>query len=436
MSQHIFVIGADEFNCQQLSQIPHHEDYEFHNLLTFDEVKGGGKYPPFDQLLEQAERILQDSRNGVDAIVGYWDFPVNSMVPILAARHHLPSPSIESEVKCDHKYWSRLEQQRVIPEFTPQFRAFDPHASNPGKIIDLDYPFWIKPIKGTDSLLAFLVENDQQFDNAINKIRNNIDKIAKPFNQLLGHVTLPSDVADIDGHCCIAEEKITGHQCTVEGYVYHGNVFIHGLIDSINYPGTSSFFRYQYPSGLSDDLAERMFDASCRIMGHIGFDNGAFNIEYFHNPDTDDIKLLEINPRISQSHSELFQRVDGASNHEIMVELALGQKPQFPRRQGKAACAAKFHLRRFQDARVERVPGKEDIDKIRRDIPDLGVDVIVKQGMQLSELIEQDSYSYDMAHLYLGAESQAQLLDKYHQAVERLPFEFSDGDNRLLIPDE
>ncbi len=64
------------------------------------------------------------------------------------------------------------------------------------------------------------------------------------------------------------------------------------------------------------------------------------------------------------------------------------------------------------------------------------MDIIVKPGMQLSELIEQDSYSYDMAHLYLGADSRQALLEKYRQAVEMLPFEFSDGDNRLIIPDE
>ena len=171
-------------------------------------------------------------------------------------------------------------------------------------------------------------------------------------------------------------------------------------------------------------------------MRHIGFDNGAFNIEYFYNHDTDSIKLLEINPRISQSHSELFQRVDGASNHAIMVKLALGRQPAFPHRQGRDAFAAKFHLRRFQDAVVNRVPTAADIDTLQQQIPGLEVDVIVRQGMRLSDLIEQDSYSYDMAHLYLGAASRQELLDRYRQVVERLPFEFSDGDNRLVIPDE
>ena len=179
-----------------------------------------------------------------------------------------------------------------------------------------------------------------------------------------------------------------------------------------------------------------MFGASRRIMRHIGFDNGAFNIEYFYNHDTDSIKLLEINPRISQSHSELFQRVDGASNHAIMVKLALGRQPAFPHRQGRDAFAAKFHLRRFQDAVVNRVPTAADIDTLQQQIPGLEVDVIVRQGMRLSDLIEQDSYSYDMAHLYLGAASRQELLDRYRQVVERLPFEFSDGDNRLVIPDE
>lgn len=84
---------------------------------------------------------------------------------------------------------------------------------------------------------------------------------------------------------------------------------------------------------------------------------------------------------------------------------------------------------------MTRVPTPQEVDEFRRQVAGLAVDTIVKQGMRLSELIEQDSYSYDMAHLYLGADSQSQLLNRYTQAVRALPFEFDDGDYHLPVPD-
>ncbi|MDR9404538.1 MAG: ATP-grasp domain-containing protein [Halothece sp. Uz-M2-17] len=427
MSKNVFVVGADAFNCKQLQCLPGAEEFNFHQLLSFDEVKGGGHYPPFDQLLERAEEQLKRFSGSIDAIIGYWDFPVTSMVPLLCAHHGLPAPSVEAEMKCDHKFWSRLEQQAVVPQHTPAFSAIDPFAETPLANTTLDYPFWLKPIKGTDSLLAFKISNRQDFDDAISKIREQIADIARPFNQLLNHVQLPPEVAAIDGYHCIIEELMSGHQCTIEGHVYQGDVRTHGIIDSINYPRRSSFFRYQYPSRLPKGVKQEMMASSQHLMEHIGYDNGGFNIEYFYNPRNENIMILEVNPRISQSHSVMFQMVDGASNHKIALDLALGREPNFPYRQGEYGCAAKFHVRRFENAYVTRVPTEDEIRELEEQITGIKIDMIVREGMMLSDLIEQDSYSYDMAHLHIGARNQKELLTKYRQVLELLPLEFQDS---------
>ncbi len=427
MTKNIFVIGADEFNCRQLQAIHADEVYAFHNLLTFEQVKGGGHYPSFDGLIQQAESVLADFQGSIDAIIGYWDFPVNSMVPILCQKHRLPSPSLESELKCDHKYWSRREQQAIIPEHTPAFAAFDPFDADATAQLELDFPFWIKPVKSTDSVLAFKVDDASGLETALNEIRQKIGRIASAFNELLAHAHLPAEIAAVDGAHCIVEQLIVGHQCTVEGHVYQGEVIVHGVIDSYNYPNSSSFFRYEYPSHLPQRVKDAMVETSRRIMSHIGFNNGGFNIEYFYNKETDDYKLLEINPRISQSHSQMLKYVDGTSNHQIMVELALGNRPQFKPGAGEYNCAAKFHLRRFEDDRVIRVPTEEEIEAILAANPGTDIDIIVKEGMRLSELIEQDSYSYDMAHVHIGAQDQTALLKKYQRIVDALPFEFEGG---------
>ena len=48
-----------------------------------------------------------------------------------------------------------------------------------------------------------------------------------------------------------------------------------------------------------------------------------------------------------------------------------------------------------------------------------------KEGMKLSDLLEQDSYSYAICHLFIGGGDRKELLDTYMHCTEMLPFEFS-----------
>jgi hypothetical protein len=43
--------------------------------------------------------------------------------------------------------------------------------------------------------------------------------------------------------------------------------------------------------------------------------------------------------------------------------------------------------------------------------------------MRLSDLLEQDSYSYAICHLFIGGEDQKELLDKYIRCQDLLTFE-------------
>ena len=420
MDRNIFVLGIDEFNLQQLRAIRNADNYQFHSLLSFDEVKAHGTYP-FQSILDHARDRLEGFAGRIDAIVGYWDFPVTSIVPVLCRELGLPSPSVESVACCEHKYWSRLEQQRLLPDMVPGFASVDPFDADAAAKVELDFPFWLKPVKGTDSLLGFRIHDRAELDDALSKIREGIVHIAEAFDTFLAHVQLPKAMAETSGRYCIAEKLIKGRQCTVSGYVYRGKARVYGIIDSINYPNGMSFQRYQYPSRLPKAVKARLKEASITLMEGIGYDQAAFNIEYFYDEGADTISLLEVNPRISQSHGHLYEQVDGRPNHQIMVELALGEEPCVPRRQGPFGCAAEFHLRKFEDATVEQVPSDAQLREIERDNPGTFIDIAVEPGMQLSDMMEQDSYSYDIAHIFTAAHDQHELLEKYDRIVEALP---------------
>lgn len=423
MPENIFVLGLDELNLDTLASLPHLAQYRFHSLLDVAELTRAEEID-LAGLLNKAQRQLEAFDGSVDAIVGYWDFPVTAMVPILCQQFGLPSAPLEAVVKCEHKYWSRLEQRHVVDAYPP-FGLIDLDNS-PEPPPGTGFPMWLKPVNSTSSMLAYHVHDRGEFDRAVEIIRDGIDRIGAPFDYLLSMLELPPEIAKAGGRACLAEQTVSGQQCTVEGYVRHGQVYPYGVIDSINYPATSSFWRYQYPSQLPTTVSTHLMDLSIRVIDQLGLDGSTFNIEYFWDPDTDAINLLEVNPRHSQSHAKLFEAVDGIPNHQAMIRLALGQDPELPYHQGEHAIAAKCFLRHFHDGFVRRVPSKQEIAHIEHDLPKVTIALIPAEGERLSELPGQDSYSYQLADIFIGAQSQDELLDTYQRCVQSLHFTIDD----------
>ena len=420
----VFVLGLDEHNERILRDLPDAEQYRFYPLLSLEELLEGEEIPVRD-LLDKAVGELEAFEGSVDAIIGFWDFPVSTMVPILCRRFGgLCCASLEAVVKCEHKYWSRLEQQKVIEEY-PRFGLVDPQRDT-GPPKGVSFPMWIKPVKSVSSDLAFGVANQQEFQDALKQIRDGISRMGAPFETVLDLLELPPEIAEVGGQVCLAEEAISGRQLTFEGYRYRGETHTLGVVDSVRHEGSPSFLRYQYPASIPDRVAERMADISDRVVRQVGLEQVTFNIEFFWDENTDALYLLEVNPRHSQSHAELFAQVDGAPNHLAMLRLALGRDPEMPRRQGTYQVAAKWFLRHWNDGVVRRQPTELEIEQVQREIPGVTVDVSVHEGDRLSELHMQDSYSYILANIYVGAQDEAELIEKYQRCVRALPFDIDD----------
>ena len=250
--------------------------------------------------------------------------------------------------------------------------------------------------------------------------------MGEPFSYVLEQLDLPAELAELEGAACVAEEEATGQQVTVEGYALDGEAVVYGVVDSISYPHLPTFQRYQYPSRLPDDVLVRLEDVSRRVITRIGLEAHTFNIEFFWDDTHGDLSLLEVNPRHSQSHAKLFELVDGLPNHACMIDLALGREPHLPRREGPYDVAAKWYLKRFADGVVTRVPSAEEIAEVEDSVADLRVSVLVDEGDRLSEQVDNDSYSYKLANVYLAANDEQELLTKYQRCVESLSFEFDE----------
>lgn len=419
-SKNVFLLGLDERNLALMHELEHLAPYRFHTLLDKEQLMYGDI--GLEELLEKAQRRLDDFPEPIDAIVGYWDFPVSSMVPILATDNGLPGPSLESVVKCEHKYWSRLVQ-REVTDAHPGFAIVD--LDEPETPPGLQFPMWLKPVKSFSSDLAFKVDDEAQLRSAAVEIREGIGRIGRAFDFLLSKLELPPAIEEAGGMACLAEEAVRGEQLTAEGYVHDGRAHVHGIIDSLCYPDSSSFLRYQYPSQAPEQVQHRITEISRDVIEHIGLNDSTFNIEFFWDTDTDAVNVLEINPRLSQSHAPLFELVDGMPNHQAMVQLAVGDEPNMPSREGRHRIAAKWYHRVFSDAVVGSTPSEDDLARLAEEFPEAIVDIVAERGARLSDLPAQDSYSYELFAVYLGAADEDELRAKFDRCVQLLPFDLT-----------
>lgn len=422
--KNIAVIGLDDFHRALLATVRGAEDYRFYGIISYNKIVNPEDYP-IEEFLHTAYRELEAIKGGVDAIIGHWDFPTTSLLPVLRSECGLRGPTLESVLMCENKYATRLAEYEATPDLTPAFALVNPMDDAVPDDPPLPYPFWLKPVVAFSSTLGFRINNQEDFIHALEAMRAGIGKFAEPFDTLVQRARLGDKRALMAGGYCIAEGILSGRSCTLEGYVLDGEPHVYAIVDSLRGPNQVSFVGYHYPTEIPEHVTERMMDGAYRIIRHIGLDNTPFNVEFFWNEESDDVKLLEINPRISKSHSPIFYMVDGASHHEVAIDIALGRKPEFPRGEGRYVYAAKFMPRTYTPAKVTRVPTEEDIRRLKKAFPDAMFSCHVREGMELSELRNQDSYSFEIGDLFLGGNSREELLENFREAMHILGFRFS-----------
>ncbi|MFW5682293.1 MAG: ATP-grasp domain-containing protein [Phycisphaeraceae bacterium] len=418
--KNVFFVGLDDFNRQTLEQLPAAAECDFHAALTLEEMRGE-RSRPIAELIDVAAERMHNVEGGPHGVTSFFDFPGTILASILAERFGLPGPSLEAVMKCEHKYWSRLEQKKVAPDHVPAFQAFDPYAEDVVKNIRLIPPFWIKPIKSFRSYLAFSIADESQFAKAVEVCRESAGEIMDPFQEILEAFEFPREWREMK-ETFIAESPLSGAQCTLEAYAFDGRIVCYGVVDSIREASSSSFSRYEYPSRLPLEIQHRMFDVTRAVMQQIGFTHGAFNVEFFYDQNSDNVWLLEINPRPSQSHADLFQKVHGVSHFATLIDLALGRKPMPLPDKGQCNVAAHFFVRAHELGKVVQAPTSDAIARLQRRQPLTRVKLEVQRGDDLADLRNQDSYSYELASLYIGGRDRQDVLDKYDEAMTALQF--------------
>jgi hypothetical protein len=347
-----------------------------------------------DQLEEfDPEAFLAEcERLPADGVVGTKDQSA-LLAALLAERRGLPGPSPQALVACQHKPTSRALQQRSAPEATPGFAVLD------GRV-PFGVPFFVKPVVGRLSQNAYRIDDPRDLLEL-----HELDRYTTRYAEIAALAgTDPHDV-----HGFIAEELLSGAEVTLEGYVHGDEVVTIGVTDSVKYPGTLSFERFEYPAALPEERQAELSGVAARVLPALGFEGGFFNVEFFV-PEEGPAQIIEVNGRLASQFAPLVLGLHGRSTYDALFELAAGDDPAWagglPDGVGVSYC-----LRVFQDALVEAVPD-----------PDPDVELLVRPGLHLSEQGVNDAQSYRLAILYGFGETREEAVARCRERARLLSF--------------
>jgi hypothetical protein len=189
-------------------------------------------------------------------------------------------------------------------------------------------------------------------------------------------------------------------------------VTVVGVTDSVKYPGTISFERFEYPSALPEDRQAELADVAARLLPALAFDDGFFNVEFFV-PETGPAKIIEVNGRIASQFAPLLLGLHGRSSYDALFRLALGEDPEWSVGPPDGV-AISYALRAFEDALVEVVPEPE---------PDL--EILVQPGLRLSEQGVNDSQSYRLAIFTGFGETREEAVARVRERAAALSFQLA-----------
>ncbi len=360
----------------------------------------GGRYrvryagSDLDQLESFDPRVFLEECDSIPAegVVGSKDQSA-LLAALIAERRALPGPSAEALVACQHKPTSRALQKLAAPGAVPGFALL-------GDEPPFDFPFFVKPVVGRLSQNAFRVDGPADLLGM-----HEIDRYTTRYAQIAELAGLP--VAAVHGF--LAEELLSGMEVTYEGYVHAGRVTTIGVTDSVKYPGTNSFERFEYPTVLSEERQTEIEEIAARVVPALGFDGGFFNVELFV-PERGPVKIIEVNGRIASQFAPLVQALHGRSTYDALFALACGEDPHW-RTGTPDGVGVSYCLRVFADALVEAVPDPED-----------GLELLVRPGLHLSEQGVNDAQSYRLCILYGVGETREEAVRLCRERARALSF--------------
>ncbi len=337
---------------------------------------------------------------------------------LLAEKMGWPGTPSKAVLACQHKLYARQVLQQVCPEANVDFCRL-PTAYGEPIPAGLQYPAFVKPVKAAFSVLAKRVhtrEELHQFTRFGAYELWVIKHLVEPFERICRKMLPEAGTA----HSMMLEKPVHAPQYSLDGIVFDGHIQPLGVVDSIMYPGTQSFMRFDYPSKLPADIQKRAEAVASAFLQAVGFSHGIFNMEFFYDPVSDALKVIEFNPRMASQFADLYLRVDGRDLYAMALALAHGKDPWAISCAAPTAGAASSFVYRSFDAQLSdqlqpSMPTAFALDQLTREFPDHLLLQFPKTGHSLQRDFKWlGSYRYGIMHL--GGKDEADLHERCQRA--------------------
>lgn len=388
---------ADAFAALQ-TQARARFDHAGFDLFSFP---SNARLIAFDLQRFAARQARRGRRLGWAGVVSHHEQFGALAAALVAEKMRLPGTAPEAILAAQHKLHARKVLERVAPEANLRFAPLEAcygGAIPPG----LEYPTFVKPVKAAFSVLARQVDSQAQLHAHTRFGRRElwvIRRLVEPFERVMRE-RLPSAGT---AHRMMLEEPLPVHtpQFNLDGWVFRGKVHALGVVDAVMYPGTQAFMRWQHPSRLAAQLQTRALDVARRFLAAIGFTHGLFNMEFFFDPISGRLAVIEFNPRLASQFADLYRRTQGRCAHAISLALALGQDPLLlPRAPPTAGAAASLVYRVFEGQPVPPEPCQAQRQRLRAAFPDALLFAFPKSGHALARDFKWlGSHRYGIVHL-------------------------------------
>ncbi len=342
---------------------------------------------------------------------------------LVAEKLGLPGTPPAAVIACQHKIHARRVMQEVAPEANVAFSLLPVEygqeipAALPG---GLDYPVFVKPVKAAFSVLAKTAHSQAELQAHTRFGWRElwvIKRLVAPFDGVARRLLPGIEPA----HRLLLEQpthlvRPNARQFNLDGWVFGGEARALGVVDSVMYPGTQAFMRFDYPSRLNPQVQARALEVAQRFLRRVGFSHGMFNMEFFYCEQSDVLTVIEFNPRLASQLADLYLRVDGVNAHAMSLALARGEPAESaPRLKPAAGAASSFVFRCFAPGQEPRAPTAAAQAALQHAFPDALLMPMPKTGHSLDrDYTWLGSHRYGVMHL--GGKDEHDLRERCERA--------------------
>jgi biotin carboxylase len=265
----------------------------------------------WDQALRSARDLAQ--RFEIHGVATWSDRDVELVAQIGQALG-LPAPSPTAAQKARNKFIMK-QALAHLPGIVPghaRVRTWDELES---AIQTIGFPAVLKPTGASASKGIFELHQPDDLRSAFATLQDFAQPAVDPIFRTYG--------AEF-----ILEEFLSGPECSVEGWVFQGEVEVVGITDKQTTEPFHLEYQHMYPSSLPDAGQQEIIAKTIQVVKTLDLNNCAFHLEGKMTPNG--FRLIEIAARVGGDYitSHLIPLSTGINFYAQVIRVVTGQQPR------------------------------------------------------------------------------------------------------------